>query len=535
VSISEPSTSAGGLRTREAQPVLPGTSTLSTTWGLATGPLGSDEILLEGGAKRLRAWAPPGVPLSGTADEHLRRWRVGTSPSGQALDPTAFPSVGSVAVGEVLGAVPKTLDSWVTATTVRALDRLEQFVRTGAPVADAAIRDAQAAAADLRRELSEARRARRAPTRVSRRGDRDGEDTRVARDALSSEQLARLIAALAAEVFEFSLIGQRWREEPERLHDPDVGCASMGRMALESLRELREESLCAATYESHLNGLHQHRRWVLADFGQFPTPVGLSQFTPSAEMLMRLTSASTALHDGHLWPDGSTAEDSLDAHESVGRMSLAVTGPATEHSCEREGTEHLLRRLVDEVAPEREPDLPIGDFAAHVHALRAVLGPGAAQSNEFLCGDREQRAHFGHLGVSMADYSAATDAAAQFVHAQLAHSNVLMLLGFYPSDESIIPLEFEPDAGKLPPTTSALSSALRRSLDCLRTLRGAGALSAVGAPPRSTPLRRSADPGTCRDSYPVRRLRVHAHKSCEACAERSMAETACCSGHVSSS
>jgi hypothetical protein len=529
VSISEPSTIAGWFWPREAQPVVPGTSAQPRkAWGLAIGPLGSDEILLEGAAKRLRAWAPPGVPLSATADEALQRWRVGTSPSGQALDPTAFSDVSGVAVGEVLDAVPRTLHAWVTATTHRALVRLELFVRTGMRVADGPMTTAQAAAAELRRELSEAHLARRAPVRVSRRASPGSERQPIAADGSVAAHVHRLIAALTSQVLELSLEHQRWRDHFEPLHehehDHDIGCGLMSSLAVDSLRELYGSSLWSG-HASFPERLLQRYREVVTEMSWMPAVVKLKHLEPGGQMFSR-SSAPPASPDGRLFPDDFEGYDGPNAHDSAAHAFLSAARWASEGGRDCEQAEHLIYwQLRGAWGNGREPDGRDADRATHIRALTAMFATHAAQPGEVSSSACEEDPHVGHRRVPVTERDGATDLLAQIVQAQTVSTKVVVILGSYPHEAPVSSLECDVNAGG-PPAVTALAFALDRALHYLPMLVG------MSAPARSAPHQHQSDL-LPRGSRAELHLGRHSPGSCSACGAAPEGESTHCSAPLS--
>ncbi len=520
VSISELSTIASGFRPREAQSVLPGTSALPrTAWGLTVGPLGSDEILLEGAANRLRAWAPPGVPLSGAAEEALQRWRVATSPSRQALDPTAFSDVSSVAVSEVLDAVPRTLHAWVIATTHRALARLELFVRTGMRVADGPMTTTQAAAADLRRELSESDRARRAPPRVSRRAFDACEHARTALDGFVAALAHRLIAALTADVFELSLEQQRWREHSEALHDRDhdMGYGSTASLTADSLRELCGGSLWSR-HESYPESLLQRYREVVTQASLIPAVVQLTHFAPPGRAFSGSFCPPNPPH-ALLWPGEFKDCDGPSTRESAAHAFLSAARWASERRRDCEQAERH-RRLHYVWGEGSEMGPRIADHATHVRALRAFLATHAAQSGEVSCNACEEGSDSVHRDAPMTECDGAADVLAQVVQAQAVPTSGVLILGSFSHTTPVSPFEGDVDAGELLVGASALDLVFGRSLRYLPKLVG------VGAPARSASHQSPSDPPTYQGSHAESSLLVH-NGACGACGAPAGESTHC--------
>jgi hypothetical protein len=491
---------------------LPGTSALPrTAWGLTVGPLGSDEILLESAANRLRAWAPPGVPLSGTADEALKSWRVATSLSGQTLDPTAFPDVSTVAIGEVLGAVPRTLHAWVNATTHRALARLELFLRTGMRGADCPMTTAQAAIADLRRELSESDRARRAPFRVSRRAFGVVEDARIAIDASADAHVHRLVAALAAEVFELSLKHQRWRAQFEPLHD--IGCAS----ASNPLRELCG-SLLWRGYDAYPEILLQRDREVVTEMSCSPAVVGLKHFAPDGQMF------SGPSPDGCLLPDDFKAYDGPSARENAGHAFLSAAGWTIERRRDCEQAEHLIHRGLHDVWSEGyESDARTADCAIRIRALRAILARHATQFGEVSCRVCEEDSDMDHRHVPVTEQDGRAEVLARTVQVHAVPTSVVMILGSFAHRTPVSSSECDVDVGKLLVGVNALDFAFDRSLRHLPKLAGASASA------RSASRQRASEPLPSCGSGPGGRLGVLTPGSRCACAAPAAESTHCSS------
>lgn len=510
VSISETSTIAVGFWPREAQPALPGTSALPrTAWALAIGPLGSDEILLEGAAKRLRAWAPPGVPLSGVADEALQRWRVATSPSGQLLGPTVFSNASGVAVGEVLDAVPRTLHAWVTATTHRALARLELFVRTGMRVVDGPMTTTQAAAANLRRELSEADRARRAPLRVSRRAFGAGEHARTVLDGFVAALAHRLIAALTADVFELSPEQQRWRKHSKALHDHDYG--SIASLAADSLRELCGSSLWNR-HESYTESLLLRYREVLRQASSMPAVVQLTHFTPPGQVLSG-SSCPPNPSRARLWPGEFTDCDGPSTREGAGHAFLSAARWASEMRRDCEQAERLIHRRLHDVWGEgSEPDPRIAEHAIHVRALRAFLATHAAQPGEVSCSACGEGSDSVNRDTPMTECDGAVDVLARVVQAQAVPTSVVLILGSFPHATPVSPFECDVDADEFLIGASALDLAF----DCF----------GVGTPARSASHQRPSDPLTYHGSHADSRLLVH-NGACGTCGAPAAESTHC--------
>jgi hypothetical protein len=517
VSISERLTVAGGFRPREAQPVAPGAwSPEQAVWGLTVGPLGSDEILLEGTANRLRAWAPPGVPLSGTADEALQRWRVATSPSGHALDPTAFSDVTAVAVGEVLDAVPRTLHAWVTTTTHRALARLELFLRTGMRVADRPMTTAQAAAEDLRRELSESDRARRVPLRVSRRAFGAGEHARAALDGFVAALAHRLIAAMTADVFELSLEQQRWREHSEALHDHEIACGSISSLATDGLRELCGSSLWSR-HESE--SLLQRYSEAVTQASSIPAAVQMKQFALSGQVFSGVSCPPSEPDEG-LWRDDFKRYDGRSAWESASQAFLSAARWASEGRRDSEQAERLIdRRLHGVWGEKREPDPRIADYTIHVRALGAFLATHAAQPGEVSCSACEEGSDVGHRRVPVTEADGAAEALARIVGAQAVPASMVLILGSFPHTTPVSSFQCDVDAGEFLIGATPLDFGLDRSLHYLPKLVG------VSASAPSAPHQRPSEPLARRDSYAGWRPRVHTPGSCGACGAP-MAESA---------
>jgi hypothetical protein len=514
VSISEPSTIAGGFRPREAQPVLPAVSALPrATWGFTVGPLGSDEILLEGAENRVRAWAPPGVPLSGTADEVLKSWRVAISLLGQALDPTAFSDVSTVAVGEVLDAVPTTLHGWVNTMTHRALARLELFLRTGMRVADHPMTTAQAATADLRRELSESDRARRSPLRVPRRACGVVDDARIAIDASVDAHVHQLVAALAAEVFELSLKHQRWRARFESLHDHDIGCTS----ASNYLRELCGSSLWRS-YDVYPEKLLHRDRKVVTEMSCAPAVVDLKHLAPDGQVF------SCSSPDGHLSPDGFKAYDDPSTCENAGHAFLSAAGWAIGRRRDCEQAEHLIhRRLLDVWSERYEPDARTADCAIRIRALRAILARHAAQPGQVPCRVCEEDSDVGRRHVSVTEQDGRADVLARTVQAHAVPTSVVMILGSFAHRTQVSSLECDVEVGELLVGISALDFAFERSLHYLPKLAGASTAA------RSASRKRSSEPLPSRGSGQGWRLGVHTPGSCGVCAAPAAESTHCSS------
>jgi hypothetical protein len=117
----------------------------AATWEVVTAPWGSGGVLVATSRHVSRAWAPPGVALTGDDDEVVHRWRATGSAPGD-VEVTRLPAV--------LDLVPADYAGWAIDVTRDAVATLELFAATGEPDDDPA--EALARAAGLQDEIDDA-------------------------------------------------------------------------------------------------------------------------------------------------------------------------------------------------------------------------------------------------------------------------------------------------------------------------------------------------------------------------------------------
>jgi hypothetical protein len=377
------------------------------------------------------------------------------SPSG---DPAAFSGVSDVAVGEVLDAVPKTLHAWVTAMTHRALARLDLFVRTGMRVADGPMTAAQASAADLRRELSEAHHARRGPVKVSRGALGSEEEWGIAIDSSALAHAHRLIAALVAEASQLSITRQRWRAQCEPLHDNGAGYGSTASVTTDPLRGLCGRSL-RSSYGSDPASLLERYRVLVTDMSSSPAALELKHLEPDRQVF------SHPLSDWCLLRDRSVGCDGPGARGDTGRPFLSAAGWATAGRRDFEQAEHLMRRrLHDACREEAEPDPCVADYTIDVSVLRAFLATHAAQFGKVSCRVCEDSSDVDPRHVPVTEHVSLLDGLARTAPAHVIPTNVVLVLGSYGHNTPVSSFESDVDAGEFLVGPAALDYPFDRSL-----------------------------------------------------------------------
>jgi hypothetical protein len=124
-----------------------------SAWEIVGGPWGGGTILVADSPFWARAWAPPGVPLSGVEDEPLERWRF-ASRAPDADDCETRTEVWALA--QVVDAVMEQFRDWALGATRDALRGLELAVRSfWATEDETRAADAQTCAELLEAELRE--------------------------------------------------------------------------------------------------------------------------------------------------------------------------------------------------------------------------------------------------------------------------------------------------------------------------------------------------------------------------------------------
>src|SRR4051794_40851378 len=173
------------------------------TWEIVTAPFGAGTMLVATSRRISRAWAPPGVALTGEDHETIERWR-------STLDVLA-PDDEDIEVrtlSAVIAEVPEAFAGWAVDATRDALATMEVFARTGEP--DAHTAEALRAASTLRFELELAQRPL-VPAPVTAPVDPPALDA--ALRLLSDVDFERLVGTVIREEFSISVRDLAWSHD----------------------------------------------------------------------------------------------------------------------------------------------------------------------------------------------------------------------------------------------------------------------------------------------------------------------------------